>query len=869
MPIANPSLNWELLDTVFYRSRTCYDTINWNINNTDSDEATTEFSLDKYNVSIGPYASIIALYPKTLSHLKISEKILIYSPAGVELFSLIWNFTLNPVVKIGWTSNGELIIVLLSGKYRIYYNYEGDFEEFDIFNTLFFDETSSDDQNMKELTIVDAVFTKVGFAIQTSNNHFIYIQNPKKLSKITCIKCSQLATIDPIEPYHITSWTITSPPDYSLKSLGIVTFYIFTSAGLCILNSTTSKTTTPMFSHDSLLTHISYVSIAPNNNFAALYSSKHSRLYILDGKFEDLLVQHDLEKAPLDISWCSNDVVVVAYQDYISVVGPTSDSLNFYTNGRSYIKGEIDGLYYLTTDELNFLSRVSTVTEETFKIGSTAPSAILVDAIDYLDRHSPKANEHLEIIDNNLVMAVDGCIRAASEEFDLYWQKNLLRAAAFGKVNLDFYDPTEYVQTCDYLRVLNIIRGPEIGIFMTFSQLHNIGIEKLIDFLLLRHMHYLCLKISKFLNLPDYKILTDWASCKIKYSSGIKDDELLTLIYNKLKASKIDWSHIAYVAYTEGREVLARNLLTYEPNTSKKVQFLLELTGDSRDDEIEYALIKADEDGDVDSLVLILLQLYSSLSNVEFFKSIDDKPNAIGILKNIACQCDETGELLRNYLFQDDDVIGMLVYDFMSILKSKDLDPKDLNKLQSLASRSKEIQYILSHIKSKIKLLKLQQDELQPQFHAIIPGEPLLDSIQKILITDLKQAMNVGRKFSVPPKQLAYTILKTLASRSEKHAELYDYATINGGGKLIGFEAFYYELFRLGERRQAGLYLSHCKNMNSKQKIRSFVCCGMWKEAVAQAGSNGEIEILRSMRDSRTGWESKLAADEIEKLGKK
>lgn len=861
MPVSNPSLGWELLDTVYYRSRTCYESLDW-----PAEQA--GFDLADYHIAIGPSAAVVALHPRTSSRLDAAHSsILVCSGAGHLLFSLPWNFVLNPIAKLGWTPDAQLAVVTRAGKYRIYYNYQGDFDEFDIFTELLNGgEDSDNDSENSASTVNDAVFARTGFAIQSSANHFAYIQNYRNPTRRTSVLCSQLATAEPIEPYHVTAWTLKSPPDNSPSSLAKLTFYIFTSAGLCVLSESTHR---PVFSSRSPLTSISHVDIAPNTNFAALYSSESSALYILDGDFNDLLVQHDLERKPLAISWCSNDVVAVSHQDYISVIGPSADTLDFYTNGVPYLKGEIDGLYYLTDSELSFLSRVSQVTEETFRIGSTAPSAILLDAIDYLDRHSPKANDHLEIIDDNMVMAVDGCIRAASEEFDLYWQKNLLRAAAFGKVNLDLYDPTEFVQTCDSLRILNIIRGPEIGIFMTYAQFHSIGVEKVIDLLLLRQMHYLCLKIGDFLNLPNYKILTDWACCKLKYSSSanIDEDHLLATIYDKLKSSKIDWTHIAYVAYTEGRQKLARNLLSYEPDTSKKVQFLLDINSSATGDEMEYALTKADEDGDVDSLALILLELYGSLSSAEFFKEIGDKPNAIGILKSVVCQVDVKGDMLKNFMFQDDDIIGRLVLDIVSILKSKNIESTALTKLQSLAGRSKQTQSVVPYIKAETKLLKLQNDLLSTS-HEIVPGEPILDTLRKIIPVDLKEAHAIAKKFSIPSKQYANLVLKVLAARSDKHAELYDYATIGGGGKALGFEVFYYELAKLGERRQSGMYLPLCKNMTARQKVRSYIFCGMWKEAVAEAGSKNEIKILKSMKESRSGWEAKVAADEIERLGK-
>lgn len=863
MAVSNPCLNWEILDNVFYRSRTCYDQINWPIN---TNMATENSSLDDFNVSIGQFASIIAIYPKTISKFKSIDEIVISSGSGDLIFTISWNFILNPICKIGWSNNNELILVLKSGKYRIYYNYDGDFEEFDILQNL----TSINENS--NILISDVIFDKIGFTIKTSNNQFIYIQNIQNPSISSIVQFNQLKTNDSIEPYHISSWTIILPPDCTLKSLSNIKLIVFTTAGLLILkpnNNLISDSSSLSFIQKDLLNSISIIKMSPNNNFAALYCSTTSRLFILDGDFQDLLIQHDLNSKPLDLAWCSNDVIVLNYSDYLSLIGPSSNSINFFTNNKSFIKSEIDGLYYLTNNEVNFISKVSKITEDTFKIGSTSPSAILLDSIDYLDKHSPKANDHLEIISNNLTIAIDNCIRASNEEFDIYWQKNLLRAANFGKINLDLYDPTEFVQTCDYLRILNIIRSKEIGFFLTYNQLINLSIEKLIDLLLLRKFHYLCLKIVNFLNLPNYKILTNWACCKLKNSSNLNDNELLSIIYEKLKSFNIDWTKIAKIAFIEGREKLSKNFLTYEPDTSKKIEFLLNINSNNNNDELEYALIKADEDGDVDSLVLILYELYYSLSNVEFFKEINNKENAIGILKSVIYQIDEDNNLLRNFMFQDDDLLGMIIFDLNKISKSNnELNPKDLIKIQSMLNNSKKIQYLSQILKTQIKLLNLQKDDLTTKFNDIKIGDSLIDTINKIIPIDLKLACSIANKFNMSQKQLSFLILKTLSKDNDKFAELYDYATINGGGKSIGFESFCYEFLKIGEKRQAGLYIPLCKNMTTKQRIRAYINCDMWKNAVSEAGSKNEIEILRSMRDNRTGWESKLANDELERLGK-
>ena len=73
--------------------------------------------------------------------------------------------------------------------------------------------------------------------------------------------------------------------------------------------------------------------------------------------------------------------------------------------------------------------------EEVFKVGSSSPSAVLLDAVDHLERKSAKADEDIRLIRSQLTEAVDGCIAAAGFEWDHYWQKQLLKVACQGDMD--------------------------------------------------------------------------------------------------------------------------------------------------------------------------------------------------------------------------------------------------------------------------------------------------------------------------------------------------------------------------------------------------------------------------------------------------
>lgn len=117
-----------------------------------------------------------------------------------------------------------------------------------------------------------------------------------------------------------------------------------------------------------------------------------------------------------------------------------------------------------------FVLSAAESSQDIFRPGSASPAAILFEASELFERRSPKADEFIRTIRPDLVAAVDTCIDAAGREYDPALQKRLLRAASFGKTFLELYNPVEFVQMTQTLRVLNAARHFEVGIPLTYDQ---------------------------------------------------------------------------------------------------------------------------------------------------------------------------------------------------------------------------------------------------------------------------------------------------------------------------------------------------------------------------------------------------------------
>jgi len=140
---------------------------------------------------------------------------------------------------------------------------------------------------------------------------------------------------------------------------------------------------------------------------------------------------------------------------------------------------ELDGLRVISSDKHEFITKVPSSSTLVFLPGSTHPSAILFEASQHFAMKNPKADDGIRAIrssssssskNDDLIIAVDTCCTAAAFEFDVSWQKKLLKAANFGKSFLENYDVKGFVEMGRTLRVLNACRNYEIGIPISYEQ---------------------------------------------------------------------------------------------------------------------------------------------------------------------------------------------------------------------------------------------------------------------------------------------------------------------------------------------------------------------------------------------------------------
>ena len=516
---------------------------------------------------------------------------------------------------------------------------------------------------------------------------------------------------------------------------------------------------------------------------------------------------------------------------------------------------DVDGIRLLTNDVCEYLQKVPSATEAVFRLGSESPAAALFEASTLLEQKSPKADDLIQMIRPSLAEAVDTCVKAAGHEYNIHWQKSLLKAASFGKSVLDLYSSDDFVDMCETLRVLNAVRFYEIGLPLSYDQFKRLTPEKLITRLLNRHEYLLALRISSYLHLPTSQIHVHWASRKVRLSND-DEESICRLIVKKLNGlAGISFEEIARAAYDEGRVRLATELLNYEPRAGKQVPLLLAMKEDN------IALDKAIESGDTDLVYHVLLHLRKKLPLASFFRVINSRPVATALVESSAL--DQDRDLLKDLYYQDDRRL-----DGSNLLVSEALDqielPAAMDKLK-LASKylqdAKEHQLHRQLLDETQRLLKLQETfekDLGPghSFIGLSANETIFYLIRE---NHHKRAQKVLSEFKIPEKTYWWIRLRALVA-SRHWSELEELSKLKKSP--IGWEPFFNEVLAAGNTRVASIFIPKCTGLTTAERVEMWVKCGLFVKAGEEAVKAKDREKLEELRERASG----SAAVELERM---
>jgi hypothetical protein len=584
-----------------------------------------------------------------------------------------------------------------------------------------------------------------------------------------------------------------------------------------------------------------HISVSPNGKFLALYTGD-GKVWIISTDFQQRLGEYDskVKARAKDMQWCGNDAVALAWEDEVHLIGISGTATKYFYDGWVHLLPDCDGLRLFTNDICEFLQRVPDETKDVFQLGSNSPAAVLLDAVDQLDHKSPKADDDIQLIKSSLDEAVGTCVQAAGLEFDIHWQKQLLKAASFGKSVLDLYNSDDFVEMCETLRVLNAVRFYETGLPLSYEQYVRLTPERLIQRLINRNEYLLALRISDYLRLPTDRIYVHWAINKVRISSD-GEDTICRSITNKLSGKKgVSYEEIARAAHDEGRQRLATELLNHEPRAGKQVPLLLSMGEDI------IALDKAIESGDTDLVLYVLISLKKKIPLASFFRIINTRPMATALVESSAWG--EDPEMLKDMYYQDDrriDGANLLVSEALSGPKDITYRTDKLRSASRLLADSKEHVFTRATLEDLPKLLKLQES-YEKDFGPGLVGLSVNETIFRLIrLGALKRAQKIQAEFKVPERTFWWLRLRALVAKRD-WTELEEISRIKKSP--IGWEPFFNEVLGAGNLRVAGLFIPKCTGLSAKERVDMWVKVGMVGKAAEEAAKAKDLEGLRELR---------------------
>lgn len=565
------------------------------------------------------------------------------------------------------------------------------------------------------------------------------------------------------------------------------------------------------------------VVISPDG-MVCLFNYKFNKFQIYRDLASECLTEVTLDGnqiSPRTLKWLPDNLVALVFNDEIKIYANNGSYITFwYPDEIISAESEIDGLKVINTSSVNLVTKVSTSTVGIFKIGSTEPGAMLLDSWKLVSEHQAKAIERLSNF--NLRQAVEDCIVAAKDEFDPDIQKMLLNAAVFGKNSLPFksYDSTEFVKTCDLLRLLNALRSIEI--FLSELEYQYYGLYKVVDILLLMRKYAEVIEIIRMTGEKGLyaSLFFNWSSSKIKISSDLEDGELLKIIGSQLhelpEGVKAPMAKIAQVALVEGRYKLCRDLSLLENDPIAKIMTLYSLDDDS------MAIKEALNTNNPELVISLLLKLKQKLTPAQLSKLLildtsDDQlycyfnRHNLNFLMDFYSQTDKFLDLSYCIVEQ-----GRQQGDINAIL------PQVKELFDKFAKRSSSMRHDSSILSRELQL-NIFQESLSNIFSTDFTHYTLDETLAKLIeMQQDKYVKELLKTFKITERKYYHIKCKVLIER-KWFDELSQLATVKKSP--IGYKIFYRRLMDKGHKREASLYIDMIPNLSAQERQRMLQQC--------------------------------------------
>ncbi|XP_065092483.1 vacuolar protein sorting-associated protein 16 homolog [Ochlerotatus camptorhynchus] len=784
-------------------------------------------NLENMAVHAAPYGGPIALVRDSKQFLKVSggesakPVIRIFNCFGKLTSTINWdNGNSGKLICMGWSDSEEFLCVQSDGsvwRYDMFGNFQHKFsmgnDVTEVFDAKIFASSSG-----------------TGIAVLTAS-HKIYIVNSVMDPKLRPL--SELLTLSS----DLTCWELVSMERNTCCLLARGTDVILARHG-------DSAPVTHTLTMKSEYTSIMAMAVSFNHRHLAIYTNAGAMwLGSADLRTKYCEFATGRTERPHQIAWCCDEdphpdrqAVIVSYASMVLVVGMTGDS-NIYTyDSPMVLIPDMDAVRVLTNGYHELIQRVPKCTSNIFGISISEPASFLFEAHRKFQERSHQSDEYLCLIKSlaDLAAAVGECVEAAGQEYDSHTQKNLIRAAHFGKGFLSGYNPEGYIEMCRVLRVLNALREPIIGMPLTLRQFNHLQPLVILDRLIFRKHYALAIQIAKHLKFPESRILEHWAFHKIEHDKN--DEEVARKISDKFHShqmgERISFANVAKKAQQKGRNKLAITLLEQEPRKSLRVPLLLELEAS------EKALIAATQSGDTDLIYMVILKMKSTTALSKFQMIIRRFPLAQDLYKKY---CQANSSTLKDIYSQEDDFQSQAELGLREALENNNVQVSipDISGNYKKANRTLEVDAC-----DETKKLMQHQKALDEKYQKRLYGLPLHETIRQLLLLgDLKYADRLRSEFKVPERRYWWLRVSVMAQQFQWE-DLEKFAKAKKSP--IGYEPFVEVCLGQSNVEQAKKYLPRCSEEN---KFKWNLKAGCLLEAAKIAYDQKDIEALWRVYD--------------------
>ena len=598
----------------------------------------------------------------------------IHKSSGPEISKFPWRNA--KIIECGWSNKEEAVFVLEDGGVLLY----GLFGEL-IQSTTMGQEAK--DVSVKEARIfISRGMATTGVAVLTTTKRFFIVYNvhEPKVRRMYDIKQANIK-LDESFPWAVLPYSSRQARiAIGSKESGTMDQ---SSVGLSLLSQTDHiSPVIDTIPHEKQ--RLSSITVANDGSHVALYYSndilwlgKINELAGPDSMTSTKLCHVDFNTIeggfkPQKFVWCGVDSLLCISTESarLAIVSKSGQCETSFLFGFVCASQEIDGCRLFSSDCQEMIQAVAPSLHEVFAIGSVSPGARLRLASEEFDNGSHRANEYIRQIGEELDKAVTQCIDAASLVADPVHQKELLRAAQFGKSftsasnrHITAKNANAFSDACKILRVLNAMRHYRVGVPITMFQYEKLTAEVVVDRLLARRLYPLAAAISDWLGLPPKmgrsRVLAHWACYKVTARHSDEDDKsVANAIRQKLgNHPQISYCDIAAKAAEGGKKDLAIRLLENETSVGKQVPLLVTLGQESQ------ALTRALGSGNRDLAYSVILHLRKNLPSTDFHMLIRKYPLGKTLYEGY-CQSHGDSEALQDWFVQEDDFSSQAITSF-------------------------------------------------------------------------------------------------------------------------------------------------------------------------------------------------------------